>query len=180
MFIPSARTAGQFAAVLFCTFAFVAAGQDKKTSEQPAQKPVLSPNETAAVTAVETPSSLLGSDLDQVASGFAGSTGKMAVIKRLEALFKGSAKPIVQTKPFDPAPPYIAMHEIPAKDELTPARMIIVYRLRFVNAKKAQDAIEGIVGESGTVEVSENQNSVIINTEKDKADAIRGALLSLD
>ena len=57
-----------------------------------------------------------------------GSTGKMAVIKRLEALFKGSAKPIVQTKPFDPAPPYIAMHEIPAKDELTPARMIIVYR----------------------------------------------------
>lgn len=89
MFIPSARTAGQFAAVLFCTFAFVAAGQDKKTSEQPAQKPVLSPNETAAVTAVETPSSLLGSDLDQVASGFAGSTGKMAVIKRLEALFKG-------------------------------------------------------------------------------------------
>lgn len=72
------------------------------------------------------------------------------------------------------------MHEIPAKDELTPARMIIVYRLRFVNAKKAQDAIEGIVGESGTVEVSENQNSVIINTEKDKADAIRGALLSLD
>lgn len=180
MFIPSARTAGQFAAVLLCTFAFVAAGQDKKSSEQPAQTPVLSPNETVAVTAVETPDSLLGSDLDQVASGFAGSTGKMAVIKRLEALFKGSAKPIVQTKPFDPAPPYIAMHEIPAKDELTPARMIIVYRLRFVNAKKAQDAIEGIVGESGTVEVSENQNSVIINTEKDKADAIRGALLSLD
>ncbi len=172
----SARTAGQFAAVL-CTFAFVSAGQDNKTQSQPPQ-PVSPPAE--AVAAEAPPDSAGGSDLEQAASGFTGSTGKLTVIKRLEALFKGSAKPIVQTKTFEPVKPYIAMHEIPARDELTPARMIIVYRLRFVNAKKAQDAIEGIVGESGTVEISENQNTVIINTEKEKADAIRGALLSLD
>ena len=176
MYIPSARVFGQITGVLLCTVALVSAGQD---SQKQTPSP-LTPGEAEAVAAAESPESIVGSDLDQAAAGFTGSTGKLNVIKRLEALFRGSGKPIVQTKKFDPAPPYIAMHEIPAKDELTPARMIIVYRLRFVDAKTARNAVEAIVGESGITEFSEKQNIVIINTEKDKASAIEKALISLD
>ena len=176
MYIPSARVFGQIAGALLCTVAFVSAGQD---SQKQAPSP-LTPGEAEAVAAAETPESIVGSDLDQAAAGFTGSTGKLNVIKRLEALFRGSGKPIVQTKKFEPAPPYIAMHEIPAKDELTPARMIIVYRLRFVDAEAARNAVDAIVGESGIAEFSEKQNIVIINTEKDKAPAIEKALISLD
>ena len=176
MYIPSARVFGQIAGVLLCTVAFVSAGQDN----QPQAESPLAPGEAEAVAAAETPETTIGSDLDQAAAGFTGASGKLNVIKRLEALFRGSAKPIVQTKKFDPAPPYIAMHEIPAKDELTPARMIIVYRLRFVDAEAARNAVDAIVGESGVAELSEKQNIIIINTEKDKASAIEKALLSLD
>ncbi len=120
-------------------------------------------------------------ELERIASGFAPSSGKLAVVQRLEALFKGSSNPIVPTKTFIPLSPYITMHELPARDKLTPARTLIIYRLRFMQAdNKTQDAIEGIVGESGSVEISEKQNTVVINVEKNKAEGIRDALIALD
>lgn len=120
-------------------------------------------------------------ELEQVSSGFAPSSGKMAVVKRLEALFKGAAKPIIQTKPFIPLAPYIAVSEIPSRDKLIPPRMLIIYRLRFMQADdKTQDAIEGLVGENGTVEISQKQNTIIINVERDKGKAIQEALIALD
>lgn len=106
--------------------------------------------------------------------------GKEAVIRKIQELFKNSAGPIVQTREFKPAEPYMSIQKIPAKDALTPGRAIIVYRLRFVDAKKAQDAVEGIVGENGTVEVSQNQNMIVANVEDSSADAVKASLLSLD
>ena len=111
-----------------------------------------------------------------------GNTGKLAVIKRLQALFSGAADPVItQTREFKPRPPYISMHDLPESDQLTPPRTIIIYRLRFMTAdSKTQDAIEGIVGESGTVEISEKQNTVVINVPKDRSEAVKAALLALD
>ncbi len=120
-------------------------------------------------------------ELDRIASGLAPSSGKLAVVQRLEALFKGNSDLIVPTKAFTPLPPYISMHELPPRDKLSPPRMLIIYRLRFMQADdKTQDAIEGIVGENGSVEISADQNTVIINVEKSKAEGIRGALIALD
>lgn len=106
---------------------------------------------------------------------------KTAVIKRLQQLFSGETNPVItQTREFNPRPPYISVHEIPA-GETSPARSLIIYRLRFMTAdNKTQDAIEGLVGESGTVEISEKQNTVVLNVPQDRADAVKAALLALD
>ena len=106
--------------------------------------------------------------------------GKQAVIQQIRNLFRSQAAPIVQTRQFKPAPPYLSVQKIPAKDELTTPRSIIVYRLRFVDADKAKNAIEGMVGEAGTVEISENQNMVILNVQEDATAAIQASLLALD
>ena len=106
--------------------------------------------------------------------------GKDAVIKRIQELFSGTAKPIVQTRKFEPAKPYMTVRKIPARDDLTPARAVIVYRMRFADVSKTQDAVEGIVGESGTVEISPNQNMVVINLEESALSAVKESLLALD
>ena len=119
------------------------------------------------------------SDLKQTAA--ASHSGKMAVIKRLQALFSGDTNPVItQTRAFKPRPAYISIHDLPG-NEAVPARSLIIYRLRFMMAdSKTQDAIEGIVGESGTVEISEKQNTVVINIPKDRTEAVKAALLALD
>ena len=120
-------------------------------------------------------------ELNRTSSNFAPNSGKMAVVKRLEALFKGASQPIIQTKEFKPLPPYMSVHDIAAKDALSPARTLIIYRLRFMQAnQKALDAIEGLVGEDGTVEISESQNMVIINMLKERSEAVKQALIALD
>ena len=110
-----------------------------------------------------------------------GTPGKMAVIKRLEALFSGQTNPVItQTRKFEPKPPYISVHTIPGSDT-SPSRSLIIYRLRFMAAdSKTQDAVEGIVGESGTVEISEKQNTVVLNIPQDRTEAVKAALLALD
>ena len=121
------------------------------------------------------------SELNKVSRKTAGNTGKLAVIKRLEALFTGQTNPVIaSTREFKPCPPYISVHELPG-NETAPARSLIIYRLRFMAAdSKTQDAIEGIIGETGTVEFSEKQNTVVINIPKDRTDAVKAALLALD
>ena len=121
------------------------------------------------------------SEMKKTAGKVSSHSGKIAVIKRLQALFSGDTNPVItQTRKFTPQPPYISIHEIPG-NETTPARSLIIYRLRFMTAdNKTQDAIEGIVGESGTVEISEKQNTVVINIPKDRTEAVKAALLALD
>ena len=106
--------------------------------------------------------------------------GKEAVIQRIQSLFSGTAKPIVQTRTFEPAKPYMSIRKIPAKDELSSPRAVIVYRMRFADVSKAQDAVEGIVGENGTVEISANQNMIVINLEENALEAVKDSLLALD
>ena len=112
----------------------------------------------------------------------AGNTGKLAVIKRLQTLFSGASDPVItQTREFKPHPPYISIHELPSSDPASPKRSLIIYRLRFMTAdSKTQDAIEGLVGESGTVEISEKQNTVVINVPAEQAETVKAALLALD
>ena len=121
-------------------------------------------------------------ELDQAAQKNAANSGKIAVIKRLQALFSGETNPVItQTREFKPRPPYISVHEIPGTEPSAPKRCLIIYRLRFMTAdSKTQDAIEGLVGEAGTVEISEKQNTVVINILKDQAEAVKAALLALD
>ncbi len=116
----------------------------------------------------------------QAAAGFTGSQGKEAVIKRLEALFKGTNKPVVHTKKFIPAAPYLSVTDIPEKDEQSLPRSIIIYRFRFVNVKKAQSAVEAALGDAGTADISEPQNSIIINVLRSKVPAMKAALLAMD
>ena len=106
--------------------------------------------------------------------------GKEAVIQRIQSLFSGTASPIVQTRSFEPAKPYMSIRKIPAKDELSSARAVIVYRMRFADVVKAQDAVEGIVGENGTVEISSDQNMIVINLEENALEAVKDSLLALD
>ena len=123
----------------------------------------------------------IAAELDQAATGMAPNTGKMAVVKRLAALFRGSSNPIISTRKYVPAKPYISMHDIISKDPLVPARTLIIYRLRFMQAdSKTLDAVEGIVGEDGTVEISEKQNTVVINVLKNRAESVKNALIALD
>lgn len=123
----------------------------------------------------------IAAELDQAATGMAPNTGKMAVVKRLAALFRGSSNPIVSTRKYVPAKPYISMHDISSRDPLIPARTLIIYRLRFMQAdSKTLDAVEGIVGEDGTVEISEKQNTVVINVLKSRAESVKAALIALD
>ena len=121
-------------------------------------------------------------ELEQAAKKNAANSGKIAVIKRLQALFSGETNPVItQTREFKPSPPYISVHEIPGTEPAAPKRCLIIYRLRFMTAdSKTQDAIEGLVGEAGTVEISEKQNTVVINILKDQAEAVKAALLALD
>ena len=121
-------------------------------------------------------------ELKQTAEKVSGNSRKMAVIKRLQALFSGAADPVItQTKEFKPRPPYISVHQLPSNDPATPNRSLIIYRLRFMTAdNKTQDAIEGLVGESGTVEISEKQNTVVINVPSEQAEAVKAAVLALD
>ena len=80
-----------------------------------------------------------------------------------------------------PADPYIAVRHIESKDPLVPARTLIIYRLRFMQADdKTQDAIEGLIGESGTVEFSAKQNMVIINVPRERAEIVKEMLIALD
>ncbi|MBQ9335872.1 MAG: type II secretion system protein GspD [Lentisphaeria bacterium] len=120
--------------------------------------------------------------LEQAKKMSAGNTGKLAVIKRLQALFSGASDPVItQTREFKPRPPYISVHELPSSDPATPKRSLIIYRLRFMTAdSKTQDAIEGLVGESGTIEISEKQNTVVLNVPSDQAEGVKAALLALD
>lgn len=123
----------------------------------------------------------IASELDQIATGMAPNTGKHAVIKRLAALFRSSAQPVIPTKKFVPASPYIAIRHIESKDPLTPPRSLIIYRLRFMQADdKTQDAIEGLIGENGTVEFSEKQNMVILNVPRERAEIVKEMLIALD
>ena len=56
-------------------------------------------------------------ELDQAAQKNAANSGKIAVIKRLQALFSGETNPVItQTREFKPSPPYISVHEIPGTD----------------------------------------------------------------
>ena len=121
------------------------------------------------------------SEMKKTAGKLPPHSGKIAVIKRLQSLFSGDTNPVImQTRKFTPQPPYISVHELPG-NETSPARSLIIYRLRFMAAdSKTQDAIEGIVGESGTVEISEKQNTVVINIPKDRAEAVKAAVLALD
>ena len=121
-------------------------------------------------------------ELKQTAEKVNGNSRKMAVIKRLQALFSGAADPVItQTREFKPRPPYISVHQLPSNDPATPNRSLIIYRLRFMTAdNKTQDAIEGLVGESGTVEISEKQNTVVINVPSEQTEAVKAALLALD
>ena len=121
------------------------------------------------------------SELKKTSGKVSSNSGKIAVIKRLQSLFSGETSPVItQTRVFQPKPPYISIHEIPGSDT-APARSLIIYRLRFMAAdSKTQDAIEGIVGESGTVEISEKQNTVVVNIPRDRKEAVQAALLALD
>ena len=121
------------------------------------------------------------SELKKTSAKTAGKANKIAVIKRLQALFSGETNPVItQTREFKPRPAYISVHELPGNDT-TPARSLIIYRLRFMTADaKTQDAIEGIVGESGTVEISEKQNTVVMNVPKDRTEAVKAAVMALD
>lgn len=120
-------------------------------------------------------------ELKKVSAANLTNSGKIAVIKRLEALFSGQTNPVITpTRKFEPKPPYMAVQTIPGSD-IAPARSLIIYRLRFMAAdSKTQDAVEGIVGESGTVEISEKQNTVVINIPQDRTEAVKAALLALD
>ena len=120
-------------------------------------------------------------ELEKASGISAANSGKIAVIKRLQALFSGETNPVITpTREFQPRPPYISVHELPGGDASAP-RSLIIYRMRFMAAdSKTQDAIEGIVGESGTVEISEKQNTVVINIPKDRTDAVKAAVLALD
>ena len=132
-------------------------------------------------TAPEKKNDAAAAELDKTSVKVASNTGKMAVVKRLQTLFNGTANPIVRTQDFVPCKPYVAVHDIPRTDSLSPERCLIIYRLRFMQAdSKTQDAVEGLVGENGTVEISEKQNTVVINTLKDQAEAIKAALIALD
>jgi len=157
-----------YAAVLLCALCLsgTAFGADEKDTARPIQKK----DQEKAV-----------AELKKASEKSARHTGKIAVIKRLEALFTGKTNPVITpTREFKPRPAYISVHDLPG-NETTPARSLIIYRLRFMAAdSKTQDAIEGIVGESGTVEISEKQNTVVINVPKDRADAVKAAVMALD
>lgn len=137
--------------------------------------------ETPSSAAVQASNAKAAAELERASASFGANSGKLAVAKRLEALFKGSANPIVQTREFKPEAPYLRIYDIPGNDALSPPRSLIIYRLRFMQADtKTQDAIEGLVGEAGTVEISESQNTVIINLLRDRKEAVRDALMALD
>ncbi len=152
----------------FCSLLFLsAAGADENT---PVKQPEQQKSREKAV-----------EEMKKTSAKLPAKSGKIAVIKRLQALFSGDTNPVImQTRPFDPKPPYISIHEIPG-NETTPARSLIIYRLRFMAAdSKTQDAVEGIVGEAGTVEISEKQNTVVINIPKDRTEAVKAAVMALD
>ena len=113
------------------------------------------------------------------ANGFAPSTGKKAVIERLKALFSTTTRPIVSTKKFNPLPPYIHVTQLPATN-LTPARAVIVYRCRFVSAEKLEDAVETAMGDAGNIDISPDQNTIVLNVLADRAEAMKETLLALD
>jgi len=99
---------------------------------------------------------------------------KLSVMKQLEALFKNSAKPLVPSKLITPAKPYMSV--INGRDD----RVTVLYRCRFVKSKTIVDAMESVVSTSGTVEDSPDQNIVVVNDVKDKAEDLKEALVSLD
>ena len=117
--------------------------------------------------------------IEAASTGFAPNSGKEAVINRIKALFATSAKPIVSTKQFVPQEPYISITEVPG-NKLTPSRSIIVYRCRFVSAEKLEDSIETAMGDSGTIDVSPTQNTLVLNVPTERAEAMKKILLSLD
>lgn len=115
----------------------------------------------------------------QIAAGFTG-RGKEAVIKRLEALFKNSARPVITPKRYIPDKPYLVVTDVENENPEAPKRSVIVYRFRFVDADSAKDAIEAALAESGTCETSPNQNTVVINVLRDKVPTVKATLLALD
>ena len=115
-----------------------------------------------------------------VAAGFASSVGKEAVKKRLEALFKSSAKPMMSTKRFVPDKPYLVVTDVENEDKTAPKRSIIVYRFRFVDASKAQDAVGAALSDAGVCETSPTQNTIVINVLRDKVPTIKATLLAMD
>ena len=115
-----------------------------------------------------------------VAAGFASSVGKEAVKKRLEALFRSSSKPMMSTKRFVPDKPYLVVTDVENEDKTAPKRSIIVYRFRFVDAAKAQDAVEAALSDAGVCETSPTQNTIVINVLRDKVPTIKATLLAMD
>ena len=150
-------------------------------AEAKSKTPVKNDAGSNAKTEVQAKQQKIANELDQLSSGMAPNSGKKAVVKRLAALFRNTAHPVIPTKKFVPAAPYIALRHIESKDPLVPARTLIIYRLRFMQADdKTQDAIEGLIGESGTVEFSEKQNMVIINVPRERAEIVKEMLIALD
>ena len=124
---------------VLCMAAVIPAGAAETKTKAPAKS-----NAKAEVQAKQ---QKIASELDQLSSGMAPNSGKKAVVKRLAALFRNTAHPVIPTKKFVPADPYIALRHIESKDPLVPARTLIIYRLRFMQADdKTQDAIEGLIG----------------------------------
>ncbi len=115
-----------------------------------------------------------------VAAGFVSSVGKEAVKKRLEALFRSSSKPMMSTKRFVPDKPYLVVTDVENEDKTAPKRSIIVYRFRFVDAAKAQDAVEAALSDAGVCETSPTQNTIVINVLRDKVPTIKATLLAMD
>ena len=151
---------------VFALFAVSAVAQE--TPAQPAK-----PAAPAAQPAAVDPS------VAAAANGFSPNSGKTAVIERLKALFSTSTKPIVSTKKFNPLPPYLHVTQIPASN-LMPARAVIVYRCRFVSAEKLEDAVETAMGDAGTIDISPDQNTIVLNVLADRVDAMKETLLALD
>ena len=99
------------AAVLLCAFCLsgTAFGADEKDTARPVQKE----DQEKAV-----------AELKKASEKSARHTGKIAVIKRLEALFTGKTNPVITpTREFKPRPAYISVHDLPGNDT-TPARSI--------------------------------------------------------
>jgi hypothetical protein len=138
---------------------------DESAQATPAAAP--QPPAPAQATTIEVPAKDLSPEEQR-------EQNKQGVLRRLQELFKRSAKPVVPKNPIVPQAPYIKA--IPAFGD----RVTLVYRCRFVKSKTIIDALETIVSASGTVEDSPDQNIVVINDVKDKAEDIKKALLALD
>ncbi len=99
---------------------------------------------------------------------------KLSVMRQLELLFKNSARPLVPEKLIAPGKPYMSV--VNGRD----GRVTILYRCRFVKSKTIVDAMESVVSSSGTVEDSPDQNIIVVNDVKERAEDLKDSLISMD